>query len=107
MSDKFCVVFVTTPAGETAESIAEHLVKERLVACCNLLPGVRSIYHWKGEVCRDDEVLLVMKTRRDLFEKLRARVVELHSYDVPEVIALPIVAGHQPYLDWLYEETVK
>ena len=107
MPDEFCVVFVTMPAREDAENIAADLVSEKLVACCNLVPGVCSVYHWKGSVCRNEEVLMVMKTRRELFDQLCARVAELHSYEVPEVIALPIVAGHQPYLDWLREETEK
>ncbi len=105
MSDEFCIVFVTVPAGEDAEKMAECLVHEHLVACCNLVPGVRSFYRWKGKIARDDETLMVMKTRREQFESLCSRVAELHSYEVPEVVAIPIVAGHKPYLDWLREET--
>jgi len=105
MADEFCVVFVTMPAREDAENIASCLVSEDLAACCNLIPNVWSIYHWKGRVERNEEVLLVIKARRADFDQLCARVTELHSYEVPEVIALPIVAGHQPYLDWMREET--
>jgi len=95
------VVLVTVPNAETAEKLAEALVGERLAACVNVLDGVRSIYRWKGAVERDDELLCLCKTTRDGFDRLRARVVELHPYEVPEVIALPIEAGHAAYLAWL------
>ncbi len=105
MTDSFCVVFVTVGRPEEAETIAAALVSEKLAACCNLLPGIRSIYRWKGEICREPETLMVIKTRRENFERLRRRVTELHSYSVPEIIALPILEGHRPYLDWLRDET--
>jgi periplasmic divalent cation tolerance protein len=95
------VVLVTVPNAETATKLAEALVGERLAACVNVLDGVRSTYRWKGAVERDDEILCVCKTTRDGFERLRARVVELHPYEVPEVIALPIELGHAPYLAWI------
>jgi len=95
------LVLVTVPNEETATKLAEALVGEQLAACVNVLDGVRSIYRWKGAVERDDELLCICKTTRDGFEKLRARVVELHPYELPEVIALPIAAGHAPYLDWI------
>lgn len=94
------VVFMTVPP-EKAESIGRVLVEERLVACVNLLPQVRSIYRWKGIVEADGETLCLMKTTRALFERLRARVVELHPYEVPEIIAVEISEGHPPYLAWL------
>jgi periplasmic divalent cation tolerance protein len=100
-----CVVFVTVGKRDEAEKIASALVEEKLAACCNLVGPIRSVYRWKGEICRDEETLLIFKTRRESFEKLRARVVELHSYTVPEIIAVPIVAGHASYLDWVREET--
>jgi periplasmic divalent cation tolerance protein len=96
----FFVVLVTVPVAEAA-ALARQLVQEGLAACGNITPSVRSIYRWQGEICDDEEALIFFKTPRAQFEALRARVVELHSYDVPEVIALPIVAGHRPYLDWL------
>ena len=89
----YITVFVTAPPDK-AEGIARPLVEERLAACANIIPSVRSIYSWKGEICTDDEVLMVLKTRASLLETLRARVLELHPYEVPEVIALPITAGH-------------
>jgi periplasmic divalent cation tolerance protein len=105
MADECVVAFVTVGRREEAERIADTLVEERLAACCNLLSGLRSVYHWQGEICRDDETLMIIKTRKELFERLRARVKELHSYAVPEIVALPIVAGHAPYLDWILAET--
>jgi len=105
MADECCVVLVTVGNREEAEKIASSLVSERLAACCNLIGGVDSTYRWQGAICRDEEVLLVIKTRRERFEALCARVAELHSYEVPEIVALPVVAGHRPYLNWVRKET--
>jgi periplasmic divalent cation tolerance protein len=80
-------------------------VTEKLVACVNILPGLRSIYMWEGKVCDEEEVLCVLKTRRELFSALRDRVTALHPYQVPEIIALPLVDGSAPYLAWLRDET--
>jgi periplasmic divalent cation tolerance protein len=99
------VLFVTVPGEEVAERLARALVEEKLAACVNRIPGVRSTYSWEGKVTVDDELLLVVKTRRALFEPVRARVRELHPYTVPEVIALPIVQGHEDYLRWIDEVT--
>ena len=101
---EYIVVFVTAPEDE-AVTLAKTLVDERLVACVNIVPGLRSIYWWKGKVEDEPEVLCIMKTRGNLFESLRDRVRELHSYEVEEIIALPIVAGNPPYLDWIKENT--
>ncbi len=98
------VVMVTAPAGEAAE-LAKALVEERLVACVNIVPGLRSFYWWQGRVEDEPEVLCMMKTRSQLFERLRDRVRELHSYEVEEIIALPILAGNPPYLDWIKKNT--
>jgi periplasmic divalent cation tolerance protein len=100
----YIVVFVTAPEDE-AFNLAKILVEERLVACVNIVPGLRSIYWWRGKVEDEPEVLCVMKTRSNLFESLRDRVRELHSYEVEEIIALPILAGNLPYLDWIKENT--
>lgn len=99
------VVLVTTPTPERAAEIARALVEERLAACGNVVPGLRSIYRWEGKVQEDVEALLVLKTTRGRFEALRERVLSLHPYDVPEVIALPVEAGSAPYLAWLAAET--
>lgn len=95
------VVLVTTSSNEEAEQIAEALVGERLAACVSIAGPVRSIYRWEGVVERSDEHLLLIKTRRAIFEALAERIRELHSYTTPEVIALPIEAGSAAYLAWL------
>lgn len=97
------LVYMTAPSAEVAADIARAVVGERLAACGNLLPGVRSIYRWKGEICDDPEVLVLFKTTRATVERLRARIVELHPYECPEVIATDIVHGHVPYLGWVAE----
>ncbi|MBI5479198.1 MAG: divalent-cation tolerance protein CutA [Deltaproteobacteria bacterium] len=94
-------VLMTAPSAEVAADIARALVGEGLAACVNIVPGVRSIYRWKGEVCDDAEVLCVIKTRAERFEEVRARVVALHPYEVPEVVAVPLVAGNAAYLAWV------
>jgi periplasmic divalent cation tolerance protein len=99
------VVLVTAPGADEAARIARAVVEERLAACGNVVPGLRSIYRWQGAVQEDAEALLVLKTTRDRFEALRARVLALHPYEVPEVIALPIEAGSAPYLAWIAAET--
>jgi periplasmic divalent cation tolerance protein len=99
------VVLVTAPSAEKAAEIARAVVEERLAACGNVVPGLRSIYRWEGTVHDEGEALLVLKTARDRLDALRARVIALHPYDVPEVIALPIEAGSAPYLAWIVGET--
>jgi len=102
---EFVVALVTVPNRETGQKIAEALVTEKLAACVNLIPGIFSIYRWQGQVEREPEELLVIKTRRSLTEQLVQRVKEFHPYSVPEVIALPITAGSETYLNWLQAET--
>jgi periplasmic divalent cation tolerance protein len=97
------VVLSTVARPEDAERIARALVERRLAACVNVVPGLVSFYRWKGAIERDAELLLVIKTRRDRFEALREAIVALHPYEVPEVVALPVEAGHAPYLAWLDE----
>jgi len=101
---EYIVIFVTAPEDEAAD-LAKTLVEERLVACVNIVPGLRSIYWWQGKMEDEAEVLCIMKTRSNLFESLKDRVRELHSYEVEEIIALPIMAGNLPYLDWIKENT--
>lgn len=99
------VVLVTAPAGEPAASLARSLVESRVVACVNVVPGVRSFYWWDGAVQDDREDLLVCKTTEDRLPALMDRVRELHPYDVPEILALPVEAGHPPYVAWVRDET--
>jgi periplasmic divalent cation tolerance protein len=98
------VAFITAPDEEAGTRIARALVEERLVACVNLVSGVRSVYRWEGAVQEDAEVLLVVKTRADRAGDLVDRVVELHPYELPEVLLVPAVGGNPPYLDWVREE---
>ena len=97
-------IFVTAPDTATGELLGRALVEERLAACANIVPGVVSLYRWKGETHRDAEVLMIVKTTRERADAVRARVVELHPYDVPEVVVLAVEAGHEPYLDWVRAE---
>jgi periplasmic divalent cation tolerance protein len=104
-SNRVTLVIVTAGSEEQAASIARALVAERLAACVNIVGPVRSIYRWQGEVHNDREYLMLIKTRTRLVSKIERRVRELHSYEVPEVIALSIDGGSKPYLDWLLDST--
>jgi periplasmic divalent cation tolerance protein len=99
------VVLVTAPSAEKAADIARALVEERLAACGNVVPSVRSIYRWEGKLQDEAEALLVLKTTRARFAALRDRVLALHPYQVPEVLALPVEAGSESYLAWVEAET--
>jgi periplasmic divalent cation tolerance protein len=101
MSADILVVFSTCPNAAAAGDIAEALVGEGLAACVNALPGVASTYLWKGEVRRDSEVLLLIKTTRARLAELTARVRQLHPYELPEVIAVPVSGGLPDYLQWV------
>lgn len=102
--DQALVVLVTAPP-EHAPRIAESLVAQRLAACVNLLPAVRSVYRWQDEVQQGEECLLLIKTAADSFESLRRAVLQIHPYDLPEVIALPLTAAHAPYLAWILQSS--
>ena len=103
---EFIVVYVTVGSVEEGERLARALVQERLAACVNRIPAVRSIYRWQGQVEQNDEELLIIKSGKDLFASIQQSVRELHSYSVPEIIALPIVDGSQDYLKWLDEQVL-
>jgi len=106
MPDQFIVVLITAPSPEVGEQIAAALLEQKLAACVNILPAVQSIYTWQGTVQNDREVLLVVKSRAALFaERLVPAVKAVHPYEVPEIIALPILMGSQSYLDWIAAET--
>lgn len=100
MTDKI-VVFSTCASEEEAAKLARALVEERLAACVSVIPAVRSFYQWKGAIESSSECLLVIKSSRELFTQLRAALERMHSYELPEVLALPVVDGSPPYLDWL------
>jgi len=99
------VVLVTVGSEQEAETIATALLEERLAACVNVTSPVRSLYRWEGRIADDREWQLVIKTQARLFEALAARVRTLHSYDLPEIIALPVLAGTTDYVDWIQNET--
>jgi periplasmic divalent cation tolerance protein len=103
MTDKI-VVLSTCGSHEEALRVARAVVEKRLAACVNILPAVRSVYHWKDVIEESEEVLLVIKSSRPLFDELRAEIERLHSYDVPEVIAMQVVDGAEQYLTWLTHE---
>lgn len=104
MSDAL-IVFVTVPSRDDGERIADAVVGERLAACVNIIGPIRSIYRWQGEIARDDEHLLLIKTTRARYADLEARVRALHTYEVPEVVALPIAMGSAAYLEWIKSVT--
>ena len=98
-------VTITASSRPEAEVIARALVGEKLAACVNIISGVRSIYRWDGKVEEADEIILIAKTRPELFEPLRKLVKTLHSYQCPCIVASPVTMGHQPFLDWVAKET--
>jgi len=101
MTDTHCIVLCTVPDAATGESLARALVEARLAACVNIIPGLTSIYRWKGEVQQDKELLLIAKTRRDRFAELSVILSGLHPYELPEIIAVPIIDGLPAYLSWI------
>ena len=103
MTSEICVALVTAPSGSAAE-LARTLVAERFAACVNLLPGITSVYRWDDEVLEAGETLLVAKTTRAGFEAVCRRVSELHPYDLPECIAVPVTAGLPAYINWVNQE---
>lgn len=105
MEHKEIVVYITAPNEDEAARIAKALLEARLAGCVNIIRNIRSIYSWQGRIEDEPEVLMVVKTQKSLFEELSKKVRELHSYSVPEIIALPIVEGSQDYIRWLKEVT--
>jgi periplasmic divalent cation tolerance protein len=92
---------VTTAGREEAETIVQRLLEAKLIACANIIGPVSSHFHWSGKMEKAEEYLILMKSRKDLFEKLSETVKALHSYEVPEILALPVVEGSKAYMDWL------
>ena len=106
MSD-YGVVFITASSQEEAEKIASGLVENKLVACVNIFPGIQSVFWWEGNLCREQEVFMMAKTRTALFPQVRDEVKKLHSYKVPEIILLPIAEGSADYLAWIKDVTLR
>jgi periplasmic divalent cation tolerance protein len=103
MTDKI-VIFSTCSTPEEAAQIARKLIEERLAACVNVAPRIRSFYRWKGAIEESDEYLLIIKSSRDRFEQLRVELEKVHTYEVPEVVAVPVIAGSPNYLNWIEGE---
>jgi periplasmic divalent cation tolerance protein len=101
LQNNYVIVMVTTASKQEAEKIARRLLDERLIACANIIGPFSSLFHWSGKTERAEEHLIFMKSRKDLFERLAETVKALHSYEVPEILVLPILDGSKAYLDWL------
>lgn len=106
-NDDVMMVYVTAPSRAEALQLGRALVEARLAACANVLEGMTAIYHWQGKLQEDDEAVVILKTTADRLEDLTARLRDLHSYDLPCVVAWKIDSGHAPYLDWVRGETDK
>jgi len=105
MSSEILMVYCTCPDEEVAKSISTHLVERGLAGCVNRIPGLTSVYKWEGEMKSGTEVLLLIKTPADRRAALTAELVKIHPYELPEIIAVPVTGGHQPYLDWIEDCT--
>ena len=101
------VVLITTKDLSEAQQISQNLLEEKLIACANILEGVKSFFWWEGKIDSSTEALLILKSKEDLFKKILKTVKSLHSYEVPEVIALPIIEGNPDYLRWIDESLIK
>ena len=99
------IILITVPDVKSAEKIAAMLVEKSLAACVNIITGVKSVYRWEGELNHDDELLLLVKTVRDNFDAISLAVKSIHPYDLPEIIAVPVVNGFNPYIEWIKDET--
>ena len=104
---EFIVIFITAPSKNEAEKIGKALVEKKLAACVNIIKDIRSIFFWKGKLSDEKEVLLIAKSKTKNFEKIEKEVKKLHSYEVPEIIGLPILMGSEDYLDWVEKEADK
>jgi periplasmic divalent cation tolerance protein len=102
---EYIIVMSTVPNDEVRKGIALALLKKKLVPCVNIVANVRSIYTWKGKINDESELILIMKTRASLFDQVRDEVKSNHPYECPDIVALPIIAGYQPYLDWIAGNT--
>ncbi len=104
-TSKAIVIFITAASNNEAKKIGHILIEENLIACCNIVQSVESIFRWQGKLHSEQEVLMLCKTREELFGTIEKRVRQLHSYEVPEIIAMPITQGSEDYLNWIVKET--
>lgn len=102
---EFIVIYCTVPNKKEGKEIAKKLVDSSLAACVNILDKMESVFSWDGTMCEEHEALMIIKTKRDLFDKIRFIIKEMHSYNVPEIIALPIIEGDETYFKWIEHET--
>ena len=102
----YIIVLCTTESPKQAKIIGSQLVREELAACVNIVPKMTSIYRWEGKIMEDDETILLIKTQSTLFEKIKTRIIELHTYDLPEIVALNITNANKAYLNWIDKETI-
>ena len=102
---KFILILNTTNSLTSAEKIAKTLVHEKLAACVNILPKIKSIYSWKKKICKEEEFLLIIKTSLSLYSKVEKRILEIHPYETPEIIQISIQKGNKSYLNWIFTET--
>lgn len=105
MNHDIIVIFITAGNRAEAEQIGQSLVEKKLIACCNIVEPVFSIFHWQSKIFRENEVLLILKSVLDRFDLITEEVKKMHSYETPEIIAMPIVAGSEDYLNWVRKET--
>ncbi|HIS88081.1 TPA: divalent-cation tolerance protein CutA [Candidatus Avigastranaerophilus faecigallinarum] len=101
----YCIINCTTKNKEEAIYIAKSLVERKLIACCNIVPSITSVYEWKNDLCCDEECLMVMKTKTELFNEVEIAIKKLHTYDTPEIICIPINNGSSEYLSWVNKQT--
>ncbi|MBD3290854.1 divalent cation tolerance protein CutA [candidate division KSB1 bacterium] len=102
---QYIIILITCSSADEAEKISAALLDEKLIACANIVPGIQSLFRWQGEMSKENEVLLILKSTAEKFEPVELAVQELHSYDTPEIIAIPIVKGSEKYLKWISDET--
>jgi len=103
----YIVIFIAVPNKKEADKIARHLIKNRLAACVNIIDKIDSVFRWEGKVDRAREALLVIKSKKSKLTNIIKLVKSMHSYEVPEIIALPLIGGYKPYLNWLDESVRK
>ena len=103
--DEFIVIFSTIASKHDAIKIANELVKKKLAACVNIIDGMISVYEWKNELCNENECLMIIKSRKTLFDEIKKEIISTHPYEVPEIISLPVTDGLGTYLKWLKENT--
>lgn len=103
---EYRIVLCTIDSIKNANELAHNLVKARLAACVNIVSGVTSVYEWENSICEENEYLLIIKTKSDLYKKLETKIKEIHPYEVPEIVSLKIDNGSKSYLDWIEKNTL-